>query len=77
MTEEKWAYLTVEQDPIKASLLEGRLKAEGIQVVLQGEVIGKIYGLTVGPLADTKIFVPVSQLEKARQIVKEIENHQA
>ncbi len=75
MSEDKWRCLIIETDPIKASILEGRLKEEGIPVVLQSEAIGQIYSLTVGPLAEIKVLVPYSWLDKAKEIVKEIEKN--
>lgn len=72
MTE--WAQLDVETDPIVLSLIEGRLKAEGIPVIYSGEALGGIYGLTTGPLAEKKILVPSSRLEEAKKIMQDIEN---
>ncbi len=69
-----WRQLTLEADPIKAALLEGRLKAEGIPVFLRSiEAAGKIYGFTVGSLAEIRVFVPVDQIEAGRAVLKEID----
>ncbi len=68
-----WMILTVETNPIKASLLEGRLKAEGITVMLRNEeAAGQIYGFTVGPLADIQVLVPKDHMQQAREILQEI-----
>ncbi|MDO9536434.1 MAG: DUF2007 domain-containing protein [Bacillota bacterium] len=69
-----WKLLTIETDPIIATLLEGRLKEEGIPVVTGQEAVGRIYALTTGPLSEIKIFVPNSKFEEARKILEEIEN---
>ncbi len=68
-----WMLLTVETDPIKASLLEGRLKTEGIPVMLRNEeAAGQIYGFTIGPLADIQVLVPENHMQQARAILQEI-----
>lgn len=57
-----------------ASILAGRLEEEGIPVFLKkDEAAGSIYGLTVGPLANIRLFVPPSKIEQARQLLEEIE----
>jgi ribonuclease BN (tRNA processing enzyme) len=70
-----WVQLGVETDPIILSLIEGRLKTEGIPVMSSGEALGGIYGLTTGPLAERRIFVPLSRLEEAKKVLQEIESH--
>ncbi len=68
-----WKLLTVETNPIKASLLEGRLKTEGIPVMLRNEeAAGQIYGLTVGPLAEIQVLVVEDKIQQAREILQEI-----
>ncbi|HHU76664.1 MAG TPA: MBL fold metallo-hydrolase [Firmicutes bacterium] len=69
----EWVQLSVETDPIIISLLEGRLRAEGIPVITSGEAVGGIYGLTTGPLAEKKIMVPFDHREKAEKVLWEIE----
>lgn len=70
----KWLQLTVETDNIIASILAGRLEEEGIPVYLKkDEAAGSIYGLTVGPLANIRIFVPPAKIEQARRLLDEIE----
>ena len=69
----EWARLTVETDPIKASLLEGRLKSEGIPVMLRNkEAAGQIYGFTVGKLAEINVFIPRDAIQFAQEILKQI-----
>jgi ribonuclease BN (tRNA processing enzyme) len=71
---EKWLQLTVKTDSVTASILAGRLEEEGIPVFLKkDEAAGSIYGLTVGPLANIRLFVPPSKIEQARQLLEEIE----
>jgi ribonuclease BN (tRNA processing enzyme) len=70
----KWQQLTVKTDSVMASLLAGRLEEEGIPVFLKKEeAAGSIYGLTIGPLANIKVFVPHAKLEQARRLLENIE----
>lgn len=71
-----WVQLDVETDPIILSLIEGRLKAEGIPVMSSGEALGGIYGLTTGPLAERRILVPSNRLEEAKKVLLDIESHE-
>ncbi|MGI5876775.1 MAG: MBL fold metallo-hydrolase [Dethiobacteria bacterium] len=69
-----WQQLTVKTDSIMASILAGRLKEEGIPVFLKkDEAAGGIYGLTTGPLANIRIFVPLSKIDQARRLLEDIE----
>ena len=64
----------METDSVMASILAGRLEEEGIPVFLKkDEAAGSIYGLTTGPLANIRVFVPPSKIEQARQLLEEIE----
>lgn len=75
MTNKDWKTLTKITDPINASLLQGRLQAEGIPAIMRtGEAAGSLYGLTTGPLAEIKIFVPSDRLNEARQLLQQIED---
>lgn len=70
-----WKTLTKVTDPIIASLLEGRLKAEGIPAIMRrGEAAGALYGLTTGPLAEIKILVPSEKMDAARTLLELIES---
>ncbi len=68
---EEWVKLTVETDLVLTEMLEERLKAEGIPVLVKKEAAGSIYGLTSGPLAEAKILVPSDRLHEAKNIIKE------
>ncbi len=74
----EWAQLIIETNPIKASLLEGRLKSEGIPVMLRNdEAAGQIYGFTVGRLADIRVFVPQHKLQAAQKVLEQINSNDA
>lgn len=70
-----WKIISKLTDPIIASLVEGRLKAEGIPVILRTkEAAGSIYGLTTGPLAEIKILVPADRTAEALELLQQLEN---
>ena len=70
-----WEIISKSTDSIVASLLEGRLKAEGIPVILQTkEAAGSIYGLTTGPLAEIIILVPADRTAEALELMEQLEN---
>ncbi len=56
-------------NPLEAHIVKGRLISEGIPAVLQGEVLGTVYGLTTGSLAATRVMVPGPLAEKALTIL--------
>ncbi len=56
-------------NPLEAHIVKGRLISEGIPAVLQGEVLGAVYGLTTGSLAATRVMVPGPLAEKALAIL--------
>ena len=64
--------LTSVGDLTSAHLLAAHLRAEGLDVVLQGEPLGP-YPVTVGRMAVTKLLVPAQDLELARELLREIE----
>lgn len=69
-----WKTLTKITDPIRASLLEGRLLSEGIPTITRaGEAAGSLYGLTTGPLAEIKIIVPAEKMGEALELLRRIE----
>lgn len=47
----------------EAYIIKGKLEASGIPVILKGEAIGRVYGLTLDGLGEIKILVP-SKFEK-------------
>jgi hypothetical protein len=47
----------------------GRLQTEGIPARLKYEAVGAIYAITIDGLGEVAILVPVSYLEKAREVL--------
>ena len=54
----------------------GSLNAEtgGLSPLVYQESAGLTYGLTVGPLAQAKIYVPEDQVQAAKQMLDAMEN---
>lgn len=55
---------------LEAEMIKGFLEAQGMNVVLSQESIGRTYGLTAGRLGQVKILVPESQAEEAISILE-------
>jgi len=69
MGESEWEVVYETYGMFQAEMLRGMLEAQEIPVVLSGEGIGRVYGLTVGTLGRVEILVPLSKIELARQIL--------
>ena len=74
MAESGWEVVYETDGQLQAELLRGLLEAQEIPVVLSQEGIGRVYGLTVGPLAIVQILVPGSKVERARDILRKYES---
>ena len=74
MAESEWEVVYETDGQLQAELLRGLLEAQEIPVVLSQEGIGRVYGLTVGPLAIVQILVPGSKVERARDILRKYES---
>jgi hypothetical protein len=74
MDEMKWELLTELNGGPQADLLKSFLEAEGIEVQLFQEAVGRhIYPVMVDGLARVQVFVSKKQVLEARQILKEFE----
>ena len=58
---------------LEAEMIKGFLEAQGMNVVLSQESIGRTYGLTAGRLGQVKILVPEAQSEEAANILNAME----
>jgi hypothetical protein len=74
MNIEDFVLVYVAEGKLTAEMLKLNLESFGIKVILAQESLGGTYGLTVGPLGETNIFVHKDQLEAARDILKAIED---
>jgi hypothetical protein len=78
MDEMKWELLTELNGGPQADLLKSFLEAEGIEVQLFQESVGRhIYPVMVDGLARVQVFVSKKQAREARQILKEFEKPNA
>jgi len=62
--------LATVSDPAAADLCAALLRSEGIESRLRGESLGP-YRLTIGEMAATQVWVPLSRLDDARSLVAE------
>ncbi len=71
MDELKWAKLTEVYGRMDADLIESYLEAEGIDVELFQEAVGRqIYPTTMDGLAKVQIFVAKENLDEARKLIE-------
>ncbi len=74
MDEIKYALLTGLYNRMQADLLESYLEANGIDVELFQESIGRsIYPVTIDGLGFVQVFVPKEKLEQAQELLKKFE----
>lgn len=65
----EWVMVHVAANSFQAEVIKGKLEDSGIPVSLKFESAGPLYGLTTGPLAEVKVFVPCWAAEMARRII--------
>jgi hypothetical protein len=71
MNEENWEAVYETNGPLEAEILRGLLEANDIPVFLSQEGLGRVYGLTVGPLGIVQILVPKSKAQIARSLLQD------
>lgn len=57
---------------LEAEMIKGFLEAQGIQVELNQESVGRTIGLSAGRLGQVKVLVPESQVEEARGYLEDM-----
>lgn len=67
----KWVSVSELYDPEEAYLVIGLLEASGIPVKVERETAGRLFGLTIGPLAKIEILVPQGKKAEAEKILAE------
>jgi len=67
---EPFVLLATLSDPAAADLCAALLRSEGIDSRLRGESLGP-YRLTIGDMAATQVWVPLSRFDDARSLVSE------
>jgi hypothetical protein len=69
MTSDEWAKVYTTDGKLAAEMVKLTLESFGIEVLLAQESLGSTYGLTVGPLGETNVMVPVSKADEAKEIL--------
>ena len=67
MTEGKWEVVTTVSGSLQADIIRTLLESRDIEVFLNQEGAGRVYGINVGPLGEVQILVPESQSQEAQQ----------
>lgn len=67
----QWKSLCTVNNKMEAEILKSSLESRGFRVILKGEAVGEIYGLTSGPLAQVEILVASEQYEEAEKFLEE------
>jgi hypothetical protein len=57
---------------LEADMLKGFLEAQGLQVYLSQESVGRTLGLSAGSLGIVSVMVPESQVNEARTLLADI-----
>ena len=65
----EWVIVTEVYNQDEAQLISGLLSMAAVPVKVERESAGDIYGLTIGPLAKTQIWVPSDRLMDAEKIL--------
>lgn len=60
----------VAPNQMEAQIVKGRLESAGIPAIIRGEVLGAIFGLTTGTLAECAVLVPAPLAEKAEALLE-------
>ena len=69
MIEKHWEVACTVSGELHAELLRGLLEAQGVSAQLSQEGLAKVYGFTVGPMAEVDILVPADQLKEAQAVL--------
>ncbi len=67
MGEEKLLFKT--NDIFEANIIKSKLEAEGIPVLVKGEILGNAYKVTVNGLGLIRIYVGEENCETAKQLI--------
>jgi|LakMenEpi03Aug12_release.lakeMendotaPanAssembly.Ray.scaffolds.fasta_scaffold349322_2 hypothetical protein len=59
---------------MEAQIVKGRLESAGIPAIIRSEVLGAIFGLTTGALAESAVLVPAALADKAETLLQSDES---
>lgn len=57
---------------LEAEMIKAFLEAQGIEVVLNQESVGRTMGLSAGRLGQVRVLVPESQVDEAREYLQDM-----
>lgn len=66
---DEWSELKV-TDSMEAEILKAALESVDIPVVLVGEAVGRIYGITASELGNVHVLVPPDRFDEARELIE-------
>lgn len=73
MAEKDWIHIYTAYGRLDAAMMVDFLSANGIEATSMQESLGSVYGLTVGPLGEAKIYVPVKDKDAALDLIRQME----
>lgn len=59
---------------LEAEMIKAFLEAQGVNVILNQESVGRTMGFSAGPLGEVQVLVEESQAEDARTVLKAMIN---
>jgi hypothetical protein len=62
--------ICVAANELEAQVIKSYLESNDIPVMLQGDAVSKVYGFTVGMMAQVKVFVPELLAAKAIELLE-------
>ena len=74
MSNEDWVVVLHISGELQAELLRGLLESQGIPVRLSQEGAARVFGFTVGPMANVEIMVPESHFQEAKSVFARYED---
>lgn len=60
----------VAANDLEAQVVKSFLESNGIPVMLQGDAVSKVYGFTIGGMAEVRVFVPDALAAKAIELLE-------
>jgi hypothetical protein len=67
----------VANNDLEAQVVKSFLESNGIPVMLQGDAVSKVYGFTVGGMAEVRVFVPGPLAAKAIELLEGSEDEES
>jgi len=64
-----WEVVATASGMTQANIIVGRLASDGIRTRLRYEAAGTIYAITIDGLGEVRIFVPVPDWERAKELL--------